>query len=116
MTAFLIHLFGTAALLVGVSSLLKGITVKNFKSALVAALVLGVVNTLVLPIATILSLPITILTLGLFYLVLNGLMLMIVSAVVPGFKVDGLWAAIKGSIALSVLNWVVEQVWGTSVL
>lgn len=116
MTTFIIHLVGTAILLLGVSSILKGIEVKDFKSALIAAFVLGVVNTLVLPIATFLSLPITILTLGLFYFVLNGLMFLIVSAVVPGFKVDGLWSAVKGSVVLSILNWVVEHFWGTSVL
>ncbi|MFT6400021.1 MAG: putative membrane protein [Bradymonadia bacterium] len=114
MTTFLIHLIGTAVLLLGVSSILKGIEVKNFKSALIAAFVLGVVNTLVLPVATLLSLPITILTLGLFYFVLNGAMFLLVGALVPGFKVDGLWAAIKGSVVLSLLNWLVEHFWGAS--
>ncbi len=114
MTAFLIQIVGTAALLVGVSSLLKGIEVKNFKSALIAAFVLGLVNALVLPVATFFALPFLVVTLGLFFFVLNGLMLLLVGAVSPGFKVDGLWSAIKGSAVLSILNWLVAHFFGTS--
>jgi putative membrane protein len=108
----LLHIFGTALLLLLISSMMKGIEVKNFRSALFAALVLGVVNALILPIAQTIAFPITLVTLGLFFFVIDGLMLMITGVVVPGFKVKGIWAATKAALALTILNWLVELVWG----
>ena len=110
--SLLLHLVGTALLLLLVSSFIKGIEVKNFKSALFAALVLGLVNALILPIAQTIALPITLLTLGLFFVVIDGAMLMLTGFVVPGFKVKGLWAATKASFALTILNWLVHLLWG----
>ena len=76
--------------------------------ALIAAVVLGLLNTLVKPILAILTLPITILTLGLFYLVLNGFMFWLASAFLPGFQVDGVVAAILGALLYSVIAWVLS--------
>lgn len=84
--------------------LLAGIHVTNFVTALVIALVLGVLNTLVKPILFFLTLPITILTLGLFALVLNALMVLLASSIVPGFSVDGFLWALLFSIVLGLLN------------
>ena len=109
---FLIHIIGTALLLLLVSSLMRGIEVKNFRSAIFAAVVLGLVNALVLPIAQTIALPITLLTLGLFFFVVDGFMLMITGMVVPGFKVKGIWVATKASFLLTILNWFVARFWG----
>lgn len=74
--------------------------------ALVAAVVLGALNLFVRPILVILTLPINILTLGLFSLVINALLVMLASAVVPGFLVFGFWPAFFFALALSIINWV----------
>lgn len=84
--------------------LLPGVHISSFTSALVAAVVLGVINAFIKPILIILTLPINILTLGLFTLVINALIIILTSNLVPGFKVDGfLWALIF-SIVLSLIN------------
>jgi len=84
------------------------IKVDGFWAALIAALLLGIVNAILRPILVLLTLPITILTLGLFLLVINGLMLWLVSALVKGFQVNGFWAAVLGSILISVVSWVLS--------
>jgi len=87
-----------------VAYILPGVHVANFTSALVVALVLGIINAFVKPVLVILTLPITILTLGIFYLILNALIILFVGHIVPGFQVDGfLWALIFG-IVLSIAN------------
>lgn len=79
-------------------------------SALAAAFVLGLVNAVVRPVFILLTLPVTIVTLGLFLLVVNGLMLWGVSAVVPGFHVNGFLGAVAGSILISVVSWILTRV------
>ncbi|WP_370261116.1 phage holin family protein [Limnobacter sp.] len=102
-----------AVALMAVAYLLPGVVVDGFKAALWAALILGLVNTVVKPILTILTLPLTILTLGLFYFVLNGLMFYWVGSVMEGFRVSGFWwavlAALLYSLFATVLNGVVLQ-------
>ena len=93
-----------AVFLYVLSLLFGGITIDGWVAALVAGLVVGLVNAIVKPILQVISLPITILTLGFFYLVVNGLMLMLVSAIVPGFTVTGFWTAFFAAIVFSVLN------------
>ena len=70
----------------------------------VAAIVLGLVNAVIRPILTILTLPITILTLGLFYLVINGLTFLLASKLVSGFQVDGFWWAVLGALVVSIIS------------
>jgi putative membrane protein len=72
----------------------------------VAAAVLGVINAVLRPILLLITLPITILTLGLFVLVINGLMLYIAGSVVEGFHVSGFWPAVFGALFLSVISWI----------
>jgi putative membrane protein len=84
--------------------ILPGVSVTGFGSALVAAVVLGVVNAFIKPIISIFLLPITVLTLGLFSIVINGLLVLLVSAIVPGFDVDGFWWAIVFAFVLSLIN------------
>jgi len=90
MTLLLVWILNAVALLV-VAYILPGIHVASFGSALIAALVLGLLNTIVKPILTVLTLPITIVTLGLFLLVLNALVFWFAGSVLKGFQVEGFW-------------------------
>jgi len=87
----------------------KIIRVDGFLAALVAAFLLGIVNSIIKPILVLLTLPITVLTLGLFLLVINGLMLWLVSALVKGFYVNGFWGAVLGSILISLVSWILTR-------
>lgn len=75
---------------------------------LLAALVIGLVNAVVRPVAVVLTLPITVLTLGLFYLVLNGLLFYLAAALTPGFALAGLWSAVLGALVMSVVGMVLH--------
>ena len=87
----------------------KIIRVDGFLAALVAAFLLGIVNSIIKPILVLLTLAITVLTLGLFLLVINGLMLWLVSALVKGFYVNGFWGAVFGSILISLVSWILTR-------
>ncbi|HWI40981.1 MAG TPA: phage holin family protein [Verrucomicrobiae bacterium] len=94
------------ALAVGVTAyVLPGIRVSGFFAALVTALVLGLVNTFIKPVLLLLTLPINILTLGLFTLVVNALLIMLTSAIVPGFEVRNFGWAMLFSLVLSLVTW-----------
>ncbi|MBW8306266.1 MAG: phage holin family protein [Thiobacillus sp.] len=97
-----------AIALLAVTWLLPSIEVSGFGTALIAALVLGFINTLVRPVLAILTLPITVLTLGIFYLVLNGLLFWLASALLPGFQVHGLVSAMVGAILYGVIAWALS--------
>lgn len=97
-----------AVALLAVTYLLPTIQVDGFGTALVAALVLGLINTLVRPVLTILTLPLTLLTLGVFYLVLNGLLFWLASALLPGFRVDGFVSAMVGAILYGLITWALS--------
>lgn len=88
-----------------VTLLMSGVRVDDELSALIAAIVLGLVNALIKPILVILTLPVTVVTLGLFLLVLNGLLFWGVASVLPGFHVDGFWWGVGGALLYSVLTW-----------
>ncbi len=93
-----------------ISYLLPGlIRVDGIWAALVAAFLLGIVNTVLRPILVFFTLPITILTLGLFLLVIDGLMLWLVSTIVKGFYVEGFWGAVLGSILISFVSWILSR-------
>ncbi len=95
-----------AAALLLVAYLYPGVLVETFFAALIAALVLGLVNAVIRPVLLLLTLPVTILTLGLFIFVINALLFWFVAEVVQGFKVTGFWAAMIGSILYSVITLV----------
>jgi len=107
--AFLAHLVISALLLLVVANAVRGVSVDGFLPALIAALVLGVVNALVRPVAVLITLPITVLTLGLFLLVVNALMLKLSAALVPGFRIEGFLPAVWGGLLLAVLNLIVDR-------
>ncbi|ACD90179.1 MAG: phage holin family protein [Chlorobium limicola] len=85
--------------------LLGGINVRNFGAAVVVALVLGFVNAVLRPVMVFLSIPFIIVTLGLFLLVINALMLQLSAVLVDGFSVDGFWWAVAGSLVISIISW-----------
>ncbi len=105
----ILHWIISALLLILVAYLVPGITVVSFFSALIAALVLGLANALVRPILILFTLPINILTLGLFTLVINALMFLLVSSIVKGFNVDGFWPAFWGALVMSLISWIVDS-------
>lgn len=86
--------------------LLPGVRLSGFFAALVTALVLGLVNTFIKPLLLLLTLPLNILTLGLFTFVINALLIMLTSSVVPGFTVTGFGWALLFSLVLSIINYV----------
>ncbi len=88
--------------------LLPGIHLAGFKAALLAALVLGLINAFIKPVLLLLTLPLTVLTLGLFSLVLNALLIMLTAKFVPGFQVQGFLWAVAFSVVLTLVNWVLS--------
>ena len=98
-----------AIALVAVAYLYPGVQVQDWKAAAIAALVLGLVNTLVKPILVLLTLPVTILTLGLFLLVINALLFWGVAQLIEGFHVNGFWAALLGALLYSVIGWLLSK-------
>ncbi|MBI2476640.1 phage holin family protein [Candidatus Uhrbacteria bacterium] len=103
----------TTAALFGIAYLVPGFHVDSMWTALIAALVIGVINAVLRPILTILTLPITILTLGLFSIVINALLLWLASSLVPGFSIDTFWSAALSAILLWVVslgtNWLLKN-------
>ncbi|HEV2430432.1 MAG TPA: phage holin family protein [Burkholderiales bacterium] len=97
-----------AAALIAVAYLMPSISVSSFGAALVAALVLGLVNAVVRPVLVLLTLPVTILTLGLFIFVLNGLLFWMVGSWLEGFNVGGFWAGVFGAIVFSLVSWLLS--------
>ena len=98
-----------ALALLALPYLFASIHVDSFMTALIAALVLGLINTLIRPILVLLTLPATLLTLGLFIFVINGLLFWFVGSFISGFRVDGFWPAVFGAIVYSVISWVLSS-------
>jgi putative membrane protein len=94
--------------LVIAGSLIDGIRIESLGMSIVAAGILGIVNAVIRPVVLILTLPINLLTLGLFTLVINALMLQLVAAVVPGLVIEGFWAAFWGAFVISLVSWLVN--------
>ncbi len=93
-----------ALALLAVAYLLPGVRVDGIESALIAALVLGLINTLIRPLLILFTLPVTVLTLGLFILVINGLLFWFAGSVLRGFHVSGFWAGVMGALLYSILS------------
>lgn len=103
---FLLRVLVNAAAIYAAAALVPGIALSGLGAALIAGLVLGLINAVVRPILVLLTLPVTLLTLGLFLLVLNGLCLWLTSRLVPGFVVQGFGAAVLGALLVSVVSWL----------
>ena len=97
-----------AAALLLLANLKLGVTVASFGAAMIAALVLGLLNTLVRPLLVLLTLPVTVLSLGLFLFVINALMFWSAAGVLDGFKVTGFGAALVGSLIYSLCGMVID--------
>lgn len=109
MTNLILHLLVSAVAFLITSKLITGFRVKSFGSAFVAAIVVGVANAILWWILFVLTLPLTVLTLGLFLFVLNGLVLRICASVVSGFDIDSWGAAIIGSMVLSFVSLILHE-------
>lgn len=109
MNGFLLRILINAAALGVASELLSGIHIAGFGWLVLAAFLFGIVNAVVRPVAVLLSLPLTIVTLGLFLLVVNAAMLGLTALLVPGMRVDGFWSAVFGSIVISVVSWAATR-------
>ena len=108
MKLIVIWLLSAAALLL-LTTLYGGVAVSGFGSALIAALVIGLFNTILRPILVVLTLPVTVVTLGLFLFVINALMFWAASGILDGFAVSGFGAALIGSLIYSVLGLLIES-------
>lgn len=107
---FLVRMGASALAMLLIGYLLPGLVrVDSVMAALAAAFVLGLVNAVVRPLFVILTLPVTVVTLGLFLLVINGLLLWLVTAIVPGFHVNGFWGALAGSILISIVSGILTR-------
>ena len=114
MKGFFTRLLITALGLLVARAIIPGIQIVGLGNLLVAALLLGLVNAFVRPILFILTLPLTILTLGFFLLVLNGISLELVAWLMPGFSISGLWAATLGALVVTLTSWFANSFVGSS--
>ena len=105
----LINWLISALIVIVVAYILPGVHVENFLTALTVALVLGVLNLLIRPLIILLTLPITLVTFGLFLVVINALLLLLTDAIVPGFTIDGFWWAVLYSILVSFINVLLQR-------
>lgn len=108
MMGLLISLLLNTLALIITAYIVPGIKVDAFTSALLAAVVLGIINTFIKPILVLLTLPLTIITLGLFIFIVNAIVLRITTLFVPGFMVDGWLPAILGAIVLSIASTILS--------
>ena len=114
MVGFLLRAAISALGLWVASQLLDGLHFATPSNLLLAAVLLGIVNAFVRPLAFILTLPITIVTLGLFLLVLNAGMVALVAWLVPGFQVAGFWTAVGAALIVSLVSWAASSVIGSN--
>jgi putative membrane protein len=106
MNGFLVRFLICALGLWLAEEILPGIGVDNAGSLIAAALLLGVINAFIRPVLVVLTLPITVVTLGLFLLVINAGMVALVAWILPGFHVAGFWSALLGGLIVSITGWV----------
>jgi len=108
----LIKILVTSALVFLIANFMPGVRVAGFTTALIVAIVLGLLNIFIKPILVILTLPVTILTLGLFLLIINALMILLCTKIVDGFSVDTFLTALFFSIILSLLQSIMNGILG----
>lgn len=114
MTAFLIRWFVTTVAVFVAERLLPGISCDSMGSLIAASLLLGIINAFVRPVLLLLSIPFIIVTMGLFILVVNALLLLFVASIIPSFHVDGFWNAFFGSIIISLVSWLLSMFFRSS--
>jgi len=104
--SFLLQWLVSGLAIIITAYLLPGVKLTGFFAALVTALILGLINAFIRPVLILLTLPLNILTLGLFTLVINALLIMLAAAIVPGFAVQGFWWALLFGLVLAIINYV----------
>lgn len=109
---FLLRLLVSALAAMLTAYLLPGVRINNFVTALILAFVLSILNLLVKPVLVFLTLPITVVTLGLFLLVINAVIILLASKLVSGFRVDGFWWAFIFSLVLSIVTGIMNGLAG----
>lgn len=111
--SLIMRLVLSALAFLAVANLVPGITVASFWTALILAILWGIIGVTVKPVVLILTLPINILTLGIFTFILNGFFLWLLGGIVKGFEVRGFWVAVLGALVLSIINmlihWALER-------
>ncbi len=110
MMPYLIHWLMASLALMLTAYFVPGFQIQGFTSALIAAVMIGFVNIFIWPVLAILTLPLTVVTFGLFLLIVNGIALKIAAALTPGFAINGFMPAIIGSIVLSIVGWLMRFV------
>ena len=110
---FIVHLLVIALALWVTAYILPGVEFTSWQALAISAIVLGLLNALVRPFLVLLTLPITVLTLGLFYLIVNGFTFLLASKLVPGFEVSSFWWAVLGALVVSVVSWFVGSFAGS---
>lgn len=109
---FIIKILITAVAIYLAAYLLPGVTITDIKTTIIVALVLALLNTFIKPILVILTIPITIVTLGLFLLIINALMVKWAADLVSGFHVDGWWSALLVSLIVTVVSYILNAIIG----
>ena len=114
MTGFVLRAAIVALGLWLATQIFTGLTFNSATTLLAAALLLGIVNAIIRPVAVVLTFPLTLVTLGLFLLVVNAAMLGLVALLLPGFTISGFWTAIGASIIVSITSWIASGLIGNS--
>ena len=114
MKEFLLRWFVTTVSVLGATWLIPGLRCDTPGALLGAALLLGIINALVRPVLLLLSLPFIIVTMGFFILVINALLVLFVSKVIPGFHVAGFWTALFSGIVIGLFNWILSSFFRSS--
>ena len=110
--SFVIQLLLTALAAFLAAKFTPGVNISSYWTAIVLALVLGVLDVIVKPILEFISIPVTVLTLGLFLLVINALIILLASWIVSSFQVSGFWAALLFSVIFSIVSWILGLIFG----
>ena len=109
---FLVHIIVVAIAVWVATQVVDGVSASGWVPLAIMALVLGLVNAIIRPILLLVTLPLTILTLGLFYFVVNGLAFTLAASLVPGFHVASLWSGILAAIVVSIVSWLISLITG----
>jgi putative membrane protein len=112
MMIYIIQIVVTSLVLLLMAKMVDGVEIESWGSALFAAVILGLVNAVIKPLMVILTIPLTMITLGLFLIVINALMLQLMAAMAPGVKVSGFGPALMGAIVLAILNLLTMGIFG----